>query len=276
MNSLDKILSANISGKFVCVGLDPDFDKLPSNLKSLENPVLEFNRLIIEATKQYAAAYKLNFAFYEKFGKKGFELIKKTLEFIPNDILKIADGKRGDIGNTAKMYAESVYGYFNFDACTLNPYMGKDSITPFLKYKNKLNFILGLTSNPSSSDFEKLKLQDGSMLYEAVIKKILEWNEDKNCGLVFGATNKTDMQEHIHLISKLPLLVPGIGAQGGNFDDVLKILLKSKSSGILINIGRSIIYKSTEKDFAEQSEKQLVCYNSSAEHILNHLPFTIY
>ena len=155
MTAFEKLRAQNSDGKFIAVGLDSDINQIPHHLKSFANPVLEFNKLIIEATKDLAAAYKINFAFYEAEGKSGIENIKNTLSFIPSDVLTIADGKRGDIGNTSEMYAKAIYDRLQFDSATLNPYMGEDSLKPFLNYKDKLNFILALTSNPGSNDFRK-------------------------------------------------------------------------------------------------------------------------
>ncbi len=200
MTALEKLSGQNKNGKFICVGLDPDIDKIPEHLKEYKNPILEFNKAIIDSTKNDAAAYKLNFAFYEKDGADGFKTLKETLALIPKDVLIIGDAKRGDIGNTSNMYAKSIFQYFRCDASTIHPYMGADSVLPFLEDETKLNFILALTSNPGASDFEKLKLDDGTFLFQSVIKKVIEWNKKKNCGIVFGATKSDELKDNISLL----------------------------------------------------------------------------
>ena len=258
MNALQKLESANSSGKFICVGLDTDPKKIPSHLSSYKNPVLEFNRKIIEATKASAAAYKLNLAFYESEGTAGIKNLEETLSFLPENILTIADGKRGDIGNTSEMYAKSIFDHFKFDSATLNPLMGKDSLTPFLQRDDKLNFILALTSNPGSSDFQKLKLKNGSLFFQYLIEKVHSWNENNNCGIVFGATNITELEENLELIKNLPLLIPGAGTQGGSIEDVTKLLLSGNINSFLINVSRGILFKSAGEDFAESAKNELL------------------
>jgi orotidine-5'-phosphate decarboxylase len=263
MNAFQKLNSANSAGKYICVGLDTDPAKLPKHLSSTRNPVIEFNKKIIEATQESAAAYKLNLAFYESEGIKGLNNLEETLSFIPEKILTIADGKRGDIGNTSSLYARSIYQHFNFDSTTLNPYMGFDSLEPFLTFKDKLNFILALTSNPGSSDLQKQKLIDGSFLYQTVIRKVSDWNKNFNCGLVFGATNLNELEENINLFKNLPLLIPGVGAQGGSLEEVIKILFSKNISSFLINVSRGIIHKSSNEDFAEAAGDELLKLNNT-------------
>ncbi len=262
MTASDKLKKKNNAGKFICVGLDPDIKKIPVHLKKVQDPVFEFNKRIINETYENAAAFKLNFAFYESEGYRGMEILQKTIECIPKDILIIADAKRGDIGNTSRMYAKSVYEFYNCDAITINPYMGEDSVLPFLEYTQKLNFILTLTSNPGSSDFEKTKLADGSLLYQKVIKKIIQWNKNKNCAIVFGATNTEELEKSIGLFGELPVLLPGVGAQGGNLSEVFGVFKNNNRLNLLVNVSRAIIYKSNEKDFAEKANSELVRMNN--------------
>jgi orotidine-5'-phosphate decarboxylase len=263
MNAIQKLNLANKSGRYICIGLDSDPKKLPLHLYSSKKPVLEFNKQIIEATKDSAAAYKLNLAFYESEGTTGLKNLEETLSFIPDEILTIADGKRGDIGNTSNLYAHSIFNHFKFDSTTLNPYMGQDSLEPFLHYQEKLNFILALTSNPGSSDFQKQKLESGEYLYQNVISKIQNWNKNENCGIVFGATNISELKENIKLIDNLPMLIPGVGAQGGSLEDVTKILFSEKKYSFLINVSRGIIQKSLGEDFAEAAKNELSALNQT-------------
>ena len=261
MKAIQKINSANNSGKYICVGLDTDPKKLPNHLNSFKKPVVEFNKKIIEATKESAAAYKLNLAFYESEGIVGLENLEETLSFIPDNILTIADGKRGDIGNTSNLYARSIFEHFKFDSATLNPYMGQDSVEPFLNYTDKFNFILVLTSNSGSADFQKQKLHNGDFLYQEVTKKIHSWNKNSNCGIVFGATNLAELKENIELINELPILIPGVGAQGGSLEDVTNLLFTKKKFSFLINVSRGIIQKSIGEDFAEAAKNELSSLN---------------
>lgn len=262
MNALEKLINKNSQNKFLCVGLDSDINKIPKHLLNKKNPVLEFNSEIINATKENTAAYKLNFAFYEADGLAGFETLQKTIELIPEDILIIADAKRGDIGNTSQMYAKALFDHFKCDCSTLHPYMGYDSLSPFLEYKDKLNFILALTSNPGSSDFEKLKLEDGSYLFQKVIENAKKWNENKNVGIVFGATHTEDLLENMPLIDDLPVLLPGVGAQGGSLDDTIKTFSNFNRKNYLINISRGIIFKSKNEDFGEAAYNEIIELNN--------------
>jgi orotidine-5'-phosphate decarboxylase len=269
MNALEKLNRKNQEGKFICIGLDSDIDKLPDCLKDKTNPILEFNKALIEKCSGYAAAYKLNFAFYEKAGYEGIKIIEETIAAIPGDILIIADAKRGDIGNTSKMYAEAILNKMKFDSMTVNPYMGNDSIAPFIENTDKLIFILALTSNPGASDFEKQKLGNGSYLYQLVIEKVNQWNIKNNCGIVFGATKYEELNQNMNIIGKLPVLLPGVGAQGGSFEDVLKTFKKFNRKNFLINISRGIIYKSNGIDFAEAALQEIISLNISARQLLN-------
>ncbi|MHB8581272.1 MAG: orotidine-5'-phosphate decarboxylase [Ignavibacteriaceae bacterium] len=270
MKASDKLKKKNGEGKFICVGLDTDIEKIPRYLNTFDNPVVEFNRQLIESTSEYAAGYKINFAFYEKDGSRGLENLSETISIIPKDVLTIADAKRGDIGNTSQMYAKEVFDHFKFDSVTVNPYMGKDSIDPFISFSDKMIFILALTSNIGSEDFEKLKLDDGTYLFQKVISKVNQWNKFQNCGIVFGATKIEELKENIDLIGNLPLLIPGVGTQGGSFEDVVKILNLANRNNYLVNISRGIIYKSDDKDFALAAKNEIKRYNDLARSIVNN------
>lgn len=265
MDAAEKLYNKNQEGKFICVGLDTDINKIPDHLKNSEDAVYKFNREIIEKTYASAAAYKLNFAFYEKSGAQGFEILKRTIDFIPKDILIIGDAKRGDIGNTAKMYADSIFNNFNCDASTVNPYMGEDSVQPFLDFTDKLHFILALTSNPGADNFEKLRLENGEYLYQRIIAKVNDWNTNGNCGIVFGATKINDLNQNLELIGNLPVLLPGVGAQGGSLEEVVRTFKKAGRLNYLINVSRGIIYKSREADFAKAAQSQLVNFNQKVK-----------
>jgi orotidine-5'-phosphate decarboxylase len=267
MNAAEKLYNKNQEGKFICVGLDTDINKIPEHLKNSEDAVYKFNREIIEKTHASAAAYKLNFAFYEKSGAKGFEILKRTIDLIPDDILIIGDAKRGDIGNTAKMYADSIFNNFNCDASTVNPYMGEDSVQPFLQFTGKLHFILTLTSNPGADNFEKLRLENGEFLYQRIIKKVNEWNSNGNCGIVFGATQVNDLNQNLELIGDLPVLLPGVGAQGGSLEEAAGAFKRAGRLNFLINVSRGILYKSRDEDFAEAAKSELDNFNQIVKKV---------
>lgn len=267
MTALEKLENKNDEGKFICVGLDTDIKKIPVHLKNIPNNIFEFNKQIIENTIDKAAAYKLNLAFYECLGLEGLKQLEKTLEIIPTDILTIGDAKRGDIGNTSKMYAKSIFEYFKFDSITLHPYMGYDSVSPFLEYTDKLNFVLVLTSNKGAEDFEKIELKNGNRLYQLIIEKIKEWCNN-NCGIVFGATQTKELEENIENFGQLPVLVPGIGAQGGNLTDLINIFSKRDKMKLLINVSRSIIYKDNSENFAKAAKNELAELNKTVSKIL--------
>lgn len=262
LNALSKLKNRIADGFHICVGLDTDVNKIPKHLLKYDNPVLVFNEQIIEATKDFTCAYKINFAFYEKYGARGFEIIENTLKKIPNSVLTIADAKRGDIGNTSQMYAQSVFDHFNFDSITLHPYMGFDSLSPFLEYTDKLNFILALTSNPGNADFEKLIVNDGKFLFQHVIEKTNGWNKNSNCGLVFGATNKSELEENINSFEDMPILLPGVGAQGGSLEDVSSIFKKNNKRNFLVNVSRALLYTDSSENFASSALSVLADYNS--------------
>ncbi len=253
----------------ICVGLDTDMRKIPKHLLGMSNPVVEFNKIIIENTKDLAAAYKLNFAFYEKDGSEGFRNLEETIKLIPDDLIIIADAKRGDIGNTAKMYAESVFSYFNCDAVTVNPYMGFDSVEPFLEYEDKITFVLGLTSNQSAVDFELLQLKEGKLLYQKILEKINEWNRKENCGAVFGATKLEQLKENLPLLQNIYSLLPGVGAQGGNLEEIVRLFNEKKYNKFIVNISRSLIYADDSMDFGEVTRNKLREFNRIVENNLS-------
>lgn len=263
MTSQNKILKKNEDGKFICVGLDTDINKIPTFLKNDQDGVFKFNQSIIEATKDYAAAFKINFAFYERAGSDGINELERTIELIPQNILSIADAKRGDIGNTSELYAKSIFEHFNFDAVTLHPYMGKDSLQPFLNYKDKMNYVLVLTSNPGANDFEKLELLEGRLLYQKVLENVNAWNNNKNCGIVFGATKIDELKDNINSFGDLSILLPGVGAQGGSMAEVSSVFKNNNRINYLVNVSRGIIYKSSAEDFAEAARDEIIYLNSS-------------
>lgn len=260
-------LVAHIFSKenYLCVGLDTDSTRIPRHLMSSADPVFEFNKRIIDATKDYCVAYKINTAFYESLGRKGWEAMEKTVDYIPGSHFKIADAKRGDIGNTSSQYAKAFFETLNFDAITVAPYMGEDSVKPFLEYKDKWTILLGLTSNPGSSDFELQKiirhtenLDEGmhtrkeveNYLYETVIKTASGWGNEENLMFVIGATQAHEFTNIRRLAPSHFYLVPGVGAQGGSLKEISQKALIS-DCGLLVNASRAVIYASEGEDFAE-------------------------
>jgi orotidine-5'-phosphate decarboxylase len=247
------------SGGMVCVGLDTDLKKLPDHLKGKGiTGFIEFNRQIIESVSPFSAAFKLNLAFFEALGEASFRCLKATIEAIPPDCIIIADGKRGDIGNSSQYYAEAIFGKLNFDAATVNPYMGQDSIEPFIRYVDKGAFILTLTSNPGSADFQFFGGEE--KLYQVVAHKAKEWNRLNNIGLVVGATQGEHFRSLRKIAPDLPFLIPGVGTQGGDLSAVVEYAIKGFPGKVLINSSRGIIYAGKGEDFAEmagQSAKQL-------------------
>lgn len=255
MDKKNLIKQIKLKRSFLCVGLDTDINKIPSYLLGLEDPVFEFNKKIIDSTKDLCVAYKPNIAFYESMGVKGWKSLQRTLDYIPNDILKIADAKRGDIGNTSSMYAKSFFGDMNFDSITVAPYMGLDSVKPFLEFENKWVILLALTSNPSSSDFQNIKNESGKQLFEEVIEKSSKWGTDSNMMYVIGATRTSYFNQIRKIIPNHFLLVPGVGAQGGDLQEICQYAMNS-DCGLLVNSSRSIIYAGNGIDFAEKARYQ--------------------
>jgi orotidine-5'-phosphate decarboxylase len=253
---LSNIVHENDS--LVCVGLDIDKEKMPKFLfESSKQPYLEFNKSITESTKDLVCAYKLNMAFYEVFGKEGFDLLEKTIKNIPKNIIIILDGKRNDIGNTAKKYAQSLFETYGADAVTVNPYLGIDGVKPFLEYKDKCSFILCRTSNPSAVDFQDFKSQ-GKPLYQMVAEKIKEWNKLGCCGAVVGATYPEELKTIRGILGDdIPLLIPGIGKQGGDVEKTVKYGSNNKHEMSIINSSREIIFAGDKEDFAEKSSEKV-------------------
>jgi len=252
MTRAELIEQIKIKRSFLCVGLDTDLSKIPSHLLDTEDPIFEFNKAIIDATKAYAVAYKPNIAFYECYGPKGWESLKKTIDYIPKDIFTIADAKRGDIGNTSAYYAKTFFDYLNCDSVTVAPYMGEDSVTPFLEFKNKWVILLALTSNKGALDFQMTKDERGEELFKKVLQRSCEWGTAENLMFVVGATRAEDIGEVRRLVPNHFFLVPGVGAQGGSLEDVVKFGW-NKDCGLLVNSSRGIIYASDGLDFAEKA-----------------------
>ena len=238
---------------FLCVGLDTDINKIPPHLKNEDDPIFAFNKAIIDATAPYCVAYKPNLAFYECYGLKGMLAFEKTIQYIkenhPNHFI-IADAKRGDIGNTSKMYAQTFFEEYNLDSVTVAPYMGEDSVKPFLEYDGKWVILLALTSNKGSHDFQLTEDKQGERLFEKVLKKSQEWGTTENIMYVVGATQGKMFEDIRRMAPEHFLLVPGVGAQGGSLQEVCKYGM-TKDCGLLVNSSRGIIYASTDTDFAE-------------------------
>jgi orotidine-5'-phosphate decarboxylase len=251
----------------LCVGLDTDASKLPLHLQNDSNGILLFNKAIIDATKEYTVAYKINTAFYEAMGIKGWEIMQSTLAYIPKDIFTIADAKRGDIGNTATQYAKTFFETYPYDSVTVAPYMGADSVQPFLAFENKWAIVLGLTSNPGSQDFQMLSLADQSFLYERVLKTVSSWGTSENTMFVIGATRADQLQNVRNILPHHFLLIPGVGAQGGDVATVCEHAL-TDDGGILINVSRGIIYASSQEDFASKAQDAAKMYQQEMQQFI--------
>lgn len=257
---------------FLCVGLDTDIDKIPKFLLEFEDPIFEFNKRIIDATKDFTVAYKPNIAFYECHGPKGWESLKKTLDYIPKDIFTIADAKRGDIGNTSHYYAKTFFEYLDFDAVTVAPYMGVDSVTPFFEYKDKWVILLALTSNKGALDFQFTTDLNGEKLFEKVLKKSAEWGDEKKLMYVVGATRAEKIADVRKISPKHFFLVPGIGAQGGSLDDVANYGWND-DCGLLVNSSRGILYAGDDEDFAQKSREVAKNIHHEMQAILKEKAF---
>ena len=240
----------------LCVGLDTDINKLPIGIQKSAEGILHFNKEIIDYTFNYTVAYKINAAFYEVLGGKGWDIMAETIEYVrKRNRFAILDAKRGDIGNTGDMYAKSAFVHLHADAVTVAPYMGKDSVMPFLNYNKNWTVLLGLTSNPGADDFQLKRMADGAFLYEEVIRKAMTWADSDQLMFVTGATRPEDLKKIRQIAPDYFLLIPGVGAQGGELDSVMQASI-TKQGDILINASRSIIYASSKNDFAIAAETE--------------------
>jgi orotidine-5'-phosphate decarboxylase len=287
MNRKTLIQQIKEKQSYLCIGLDTDIEKIPVHLQSHPDAVFEFNKQIIDATKDLCVAYKINTAFYEAQGVKGWEALEKTTNYIPSSHFKIADAKRGDIGNTSHQYAKAFFETIPFDAVTVAPYMGSDSIKPFLEYKNKWTIVLGLTSNAGASDFELQRMSpgginilnektgsndsyksfEGNYLYEKVISEVSRWGNIDNLMFVVGATKAADISSIRKIIPDHFLLIPGVGAQGGSLADVSRYGLNA-DCGLLVNASRAIIYAGNKENFAEEARAVSLQYQTEMKSYL--------
>ena len=266
----DLIIQIKNKNSFLCVGLDTDVNKIPKFLLNEDDPIFSFNKSIIDHTNKHCVAYKINTAFYESQGVKGWISLEKTIDYVNNhypEIFTIADAKRGDIGNTSKMYAQSFFSKMNFDSVTINPYMGSDSIKPFLQFENRFAILLGLTSNTGANDIQLKTTNNDDFIFMEMIKSSKKWGDKNNMMYVVGAT-KIDFIQKIR--SEIPnhfLLIPGVGAQGGDLKDVCKHAL-NENIGIIVNSSRSIIYASADNDFAIAAANQAIILQIQMSAIL--------
>ncbi len=267
MNRKELIEQIKSKKSFLCVGLDTDLDKIPAHLLTSEDPIFEFNKAIIDATKDFAVAYKPNIAFYECLGPKGWESLKKTIDYIPKNCFTIADAKRGDIGNTSHYYAKTFFEYLKCDSVTVAPYMGEDSVTPFQAFEGKWVILLALTSNKGALDFQFTTDVKGEELYKKVLRKSSAWGTDENLMYVVGATRAEGIGEVRKIVPNHFFLVPGVGAQGGSLEDVANYGW-NKDCGLLVNSSRGILYASSGIDFAEKAGEEAKKLQQEMEQIL--------
>jgi len=273
---------------YLCVGLDTDLTKIPVHLLSSVDPVFEFNKQIIDATADLCVSYKINTAFYEAGGIKGWEALEKTVNYIPREHLKIADAKRGDIGSSSSQYARAFFETLNFDAVTVSPYMGEDSVKPFLEHAGKWAIVLALTSNAGAKDFEmqefvtKTDLLDEGIhiekhgtkfLYEMVLETVAKWGTPDNLMFVIGATQVDEFKRIRKVMPEHFFLVPGVGTQGGNLKDISEVGMINHDCGLLVNVSRAIIYASGKEDFAEQAGVAARLYQSEMKQYLKAIPY---
>lgn len=267
MNRQSLIREIKLKGTYLCVGLDTDPNKLPEPLKTHPDGIYEFNKKIIDATLDHCVSYKINTAFYEAMGTRGWEIMERTIAYIPSTHLIIADAKRGDIGNTSSQYAKAFFEEMKADAITVAPYMGEDSIRPFLAYSDKWTIVLGLTSNKGASDFELLEA-GGKKLYERVLETVRSWGTPENLMFVVGATQADEFINIRQIIPDHFLLVPGVGAQGGSLEEISSKAM-NKDIGILVNASRAVIYASSGADFAEKAREVAAAYHHEMRLHLN-------
>lgn len=273
MNKQQLIDQIKNKASFLCIGLDVDLEKIPAHLLKLEDPIFEFNKAIIDATHDLAVAYKPNTAFFEAYGLKGWNSLSKTIDYLNEkhpEIFTIADAKRGDIGNTSTRYAKAFFEDMNFDSVTVAPYMGSDSIEPFLAFEDKFTIMLALTSNKGGLDFQLLKDESGQTLYEKVLKTSLEWQNSDQLMYVVGATRPEFFQKIRNIVPNHFLLVPGVGAQGGSLEAVCQYGLND-DIGLLINSSRQIIYASDTTDFASKAREKALELTTEMASILKKL-----
>ncbi len=270
MNSEDLFNNIKKKSSFLCVGLDTDYNKIPKHLLQEQYPMYEFNKRIIDATEDLVVAYKPNLAFYESMGTAGWMSLEMTINYIRKnypEIFLIADAKRGDIGNTSNMYARAFFNNLDFDAITLSPYMGRDSIQPFLEYPQKWAVVLGLTSNDGAEDFQQLGMKGDKLLYEEVIRKVVSWGNTDNTMFVVGAT-KAEMLDSVRAIAPDHfLLIPGVGAQGGSLEEVVDHGM-NRRCGLLVNASRSIIYKDGSNKFEIAARQAAIDMRDQMESLL--------
>jgi len=253
---------------YLCVGLDTDMSRIPKHLHDYDDPIFEFNKQIIDATKDLCVAYKPNIAFYEAWGAKGWRSLEKTIAYIPDEHFTIADAKRGDIGNTSRLYAKAFFENMNFDAVTVAPYMGEDSVKPFLEFNDKWVILLGLTSNKGSQDFQMTAQENGQPLYEKVMRRAIEWGSPEQLMFVIGATHPQKFEEIRQIAPEHFLLVPGVGAQGGDLEGVSKYG-QNDLGGLLVNSSRGIIYAGEGEDFAEKARQKTLDLQQQMSEIIN-------
>ena len=271
MTTPQLIEQIRLKKSFLCIGLDVDLTKIPSHLLETEDPIFEFNKAIIDATHDLCVSYKPNTAFYEAYGLKGWQSLEKTINYINEkhpEIFTIADAKRGDIGNTSTMYAKAFLEDLNFDSVTVAPYMGKDSVEPFLAFENKHTIMLALTSNEGAFDFQTLEV-NGKELYKVVLETSKNWKNSENLMYVVGATKAEYFTEIRKIVPNSFLLVPGVGAQGGSLSEVCKYGM-NENVGLLINSSRGVIYASNGTDFAEKAREEALKLQTEMEEILSN------
>lgn len=237
------------TNSLLCIGLDPDLKRIPRTMRKTPDPLAAFCRAIIDATADLVCAYKVNLAFFEAHGVRGMKSLERVLQRMPSGVLCIGDAKRGDIGNSASMYAEGLFRNFGFDAVTVSPYMGEDSVLPFLTDRSRGAFVLALTSNKGASDFQYLR-SGKRQLFNHVVLRVRKWNRQRNCGIVVGATKSTQLREIRDLVPTMPILIPGIGAQGGDLRTSVRYGCTTKGDLAILNVGRTVLYASSGKQFA--------------------------